>query len=514
MTLSTGSHLERERREKIERLRQAGLEPYPWQFAGRVPTSLVVDHCRALSPGASDETKAFRVAGRLTTIRSHGKTTFLDIEDRSGALQLFLRVDDLGEAAYEAQLSVIDPGDIVGADGVAMVSKRGEPSLRVRALSLLSKAIAPPPEKFHGLKDPEERLRRRYVDLLSSAESRRRFQARSEVERTIRNFLDEREFLGVETAVLLPVASGGTAAPFSTHSNYLDEEVQLRIALELPLKRLLVGGLERVYEIGACFRNEDLDSTHSPEFTMLELYWAYADYLDMLGLVEELLVGLARRMPELLPDLPTAREAPDLFRPPFERVDFVEELEKRSGISDLLSRDREQLRDLARAAGATVPDDSPAGVFLDKLFEHYVEPSLQRPTFVMDFPEATTPLAKRHRSRPGRVERFELFCRGYEIGNAYTELNDPDEQERRFREQLSSRVGETYAFDEDFVEALRYGMPPTAGFGGGIERIFMALSGVTSIKDTILFVTARSRPTRTGPASPGSEAGPEAPRPG
>jgi lysyl-tRNA synthetase, class II len=290
------------------------------------------------------------------------------------------------------------------------------------------------------------------------------------------------------------VASGAAAEPFVTRFDYLDEDVQLRISIELPLKRLLVGGLERVYELGRIFRNEDLDATHLPEFTMLEAYWAYTDYADMRRLMEAMYVRLARRIAELLPEVPAAAEAPALFQPPYAVIDFVEALEERSGIRGVLDKNRDELRELARATGATVPDQSPAGVFLDKLFEHYVEPSLTRPTFVTDHPLATTPLAKRHRSKPGRVERFELYCRGVELANAYSELNDPDDQARRFEEQLAAKGTEFYAMDRDFVEALQYGMPPASGVGFGIDRAFMALTGIPSIKETILFPPVRSRP--------------------
>jgi lysyl-tRNA synthetase, class II len=489
------SPLVQERRAKAARLRGSGREPFPWSFPGRVPTSEVVAAGRTMPPGEADPARRFRVAGRVRAIRGHGRSAFLDLDDLAGTLQLYARVDELGEEGLARLLQDIDPGDLVGADGVPIVTRRGEPSLRVSAIEILAKALNPPPEKYHGLQDPEERIRRRYVDLLASPESRARFRARSLVTRALRRHLDGLGFLEVETPTLVPVASGAAAQPFTTHSNYLDRELQLRIALELPLKRLLVGGLERVYEVGHVFRNEDLDSTHSPEFTMMELYWAYADYTDMRGLVEGLYAGLAKEVAELFPDLPAAREAPDRFRPPFAAIDFVEELERRSGISGLLEKSREELRALARAGGATVPDDSPSGKFLDKLFEHYVEPSLDRPTFVFDFPASTTPLAKRHRSRPGRVERFELFARGLELGNAYTELNDPDEQERRFAEQLSSRGEDHYAYDSDFVEALRYGMPPATGLGIGIDRMFMALTGTPSIKDVILFLPTRERST-------------------
>jgi len=494
------SHLRKERRAKADRLRSRGVEPYPWEFPGRVLTEVVAEACRALAPGASADDRPMRVAGRLMAVRTHGKTSFLDLEDGAGALQLLLRTDELGEARYHEWLADLDPGDLIGADGVPLVTRRGEPSLRVSALHLLAKAIAPPPEKYHGLKDPEERIRRRYVDLLSSSESRRRFTARSLLVREVRRFLDGEGFLEVETPVLTSVAGGAAARPFETRSNFLDQDLHLRIALELPLKRLLVGGLERVYEIGHVFRNEDMDTTHLFEFTMLELYWAYEDYGGMRDLAERLYSGLAQRLPSLLPDSPTAQEAPALFSRPFARVDYVEELERKSGLHDVLGRPIDELRRLARSVGATVPAESPPGVFVDKLFDHYVVPTLTRPTFVLDHPVSTTPLAKRHRSKPGRVERFELFCRGFELGNAYTELNDPDEQEARFLEQLSARGEEKYAYDADFVEALRYGMPPATGFGLGIDRMVMALTGYTSIKDVVLFVPARERSPPKGPA--------------
>ncbi|MCI4349922.1 MAG: lysine--tRNA ligase [Thermoplasmata archaeon] len=495
MAESDESHLIRERRAKVEQLRAAGVEPYPWSFPGRRATAEVVAACGGRTPGDESSPPEFTVAGRIRAIRSHGGTAFVDLDDLSGPLQLILRRNDLGDTLYDRSLAVLDPGDLVGARGGAIVSKRGEPSLLVGQVALLAKAIAPPPEKFHGLKDAETRLRQRYVDLLASDATRQRFVARSVLTREVRRFLEDRKFLEVETPTLIPTASGASAQPFVTHSNYLDAPLQLRIALELPLKRLLVGGLERVYEIGRCFRNEDLDATHAPEFTMLELYWAYADYTDMRELAEQLYSHLAQRAHALWPDLPGVAAAAEAFRPPFATVDFVRELERRSGISNLLDLDRAALARLAREAGATLPPDAGAGRFLDKLFEHFVEPTLVRPTFVLDHPVATTPLAKRHRSLPGRVERFEFFYRGLELGNAYTELNDPVEQEQRFVEQArgAGASEEAYAYDADFVEALRYGMPPAAGFGLGIDRLVMALLGVDSIKDVILFPQVRER---------------------
>jgi lysyl-tRNA synthetase class 2 len=460
---------------------------------GRVTSDHVRDACAKLGPGEENTDHPVRVAGRLKATRVHGRTAFSDLEDAAGSLQLLLRADTMGEPEFRGWLADLDPGDIVGAEGFPTVTKRGEPSLHVRSLTLLAKAISPPPEKYHGLQDVEERLRRRYLDLLSSAESRALFRTRTLLVREMRRYMDTAQFLEVETPVLLPVASGAAATPFVTRSRYLDAELQLRIAEELPLKRLLVGGFERVYELGRAFRNEDMDTTHSPEFTELEAYWAYADYHDMRRLTEGLFGHLAERVRALLPDSPGAQQGARDFTPPFSTVDFVDELERRSGISDIISKNIDELRSLARAAGSTVPDQSTAGTFLDKLFEHYVEPHLERLTFVVDHPASTTPLAKRHRSKPGRVERFEMFYNGFELGNAYSELNDPDEQERRFQEQLGHQGGDTYAYDADFVRALRHGMPPATGIGFGVDRLIMGLTGTTSIKDVILFPLVRPR---------------------
>ncbi|HTT25490.1 MAG TPA: amino acid--tRNA ligase-related protein, partial [Thermoplasmata archaeon] len=332
--------LVRERRTKAQRLRDRGVEPFPWDFPGRVGTSEVVRACAALAPGTSASEPRLRVAGRLKAVRTHGRSSFLDLEDLAGPLQLFVRVDELGEARYRELLADLDPGDLIGAEGTPTVTRRGEPSLAVVSVVLLAKALAPPPEKYHGLADPEAKIRDRHVDLLASAETRRRFQVRSLLVRELRAFLDGENFLEVETAVLAATASGAAASPFVTRSRYLDRELSLRIALELPLKRLLVGGLERVYEIGHVFRNEDMDRTHSPEFTMLEAYWAYADYGDMRRLVERLYQRLAHRAAELLPDVSAAQEAKALFQPPFATVDFLGELERLSGVPDLLGKDR------------------------------------------------------------------------------------------------------------------------------------------------------------------------------
>lgn len=491
------SRLEAERIAKVQKLRARGTEPYPWSFSGRVSTQRARQACANLLPG-SEDSQELAVAGRLRTIREHGKSAFADLEDGAGAIQLFLTGESMGDA-YARTLAELDPGDIVGARGVPAVTKRGEPSIKVRSVELLSKAIHPPPEKHAGVRDPELRLRQRYVELLSSPATRRRFEARSELVRELRRFFDSEGFLEAETAGLVAVAGGAAAAPFRTHSRYLDAELQLRISLELPLKRLLVGGFERVFELGHVYRNEDLDSIHSPEFTMLEAYWAYADYTDMRALIERLYDRLARYAAEHFPELPSASHAPELFRPPFAAVDFGEALAERMGAPGILELATGELARRARSVGATIPEDAPAGVSLDKLFEHYVAPTLVRPTFVLDHPQSTTPLAKRHRSKPGRVERFELYCRDVELANAYTELNDPLEQEARFRSQLGGRADEAYALDTDFVEALRYGMPPATGVGLGVDRAIMFLLGVESIKEILLFPQTRPN-RRAGPA--------------
>ncbi|HTP54643.1 MAG TPA: lysine--tRNA ligase [Thermoplasmata archaeon] len=491
--MGDGTPLEEERRAKVARIRASGREPYPWEFPGRVGSDAVRLACATLTPGGDPGVAVLRVAGRLRTIRQHGRTAFADLDDLAGSVQLLFRVDELGEECYRGWLSELDPGDILGAEGHPTLTRKGEPTLVANSLTLLAKAISPPPEKFHGLTDVEERLRRRYVDLLSSREVRERFRVRSLLVREIRRAFDDAGFLEVETPVLLRIASGAAAAPFVTRSKFLDAELQLRISIELPLKRLLVGGMERVYELGRSFRNEDLDTIHSPEFSELEAYWAYADYQDMRRFTEALFERLAKRTVELLPDNADAVRAAARFRPPFATLDFVEALEQASGIPGLASKSRDDLRDLARRAGSTVPENSSTGTFLDKLFEHYVEPTIDRITFVVDHPAVTTPLAKRHRTKPGRVERFEVFAPGFELANAYTELTDPDEQEQRFREQLGERGDDRYAFDLDYVEALRYGLPPTTGIGIGVDRLVMALLGLPSIKDALLFPLLRSK---------------------
>ena len=490
------SDLVQQRKRKLDEWVAAGHLRYPYSFAPRDLLSRVREASEPLSPTEVSKAQHFRVAGRLVLLRRVGKNTFAPMRDGSGELQVHFQSDHLGADVYDRLTSALDAGDIVGIDGFASRTKSGEPSLLVNSIELLAKALRPLPEKWHGLQDPEARLRQRYVDLLTSPRVLKGFEARSTIVSEMRRYLGSLGFLEVETPVLSRVASGGQAHPFVTHYRFLEEDFRMRVALELPLKRLLVGGFERVFEIGKVFRNEDLDAEHSPEFTMMELYWAYADYTDVRHLVEGLTQELARVVSRFLSPEDAAARMKD-FTPPYPTVDYVEALERESGISGIVGLPREHLIDLARKAGAKLPDAASHGAALDKLFGHYVESRLVQPTFVLDYPVETTPLAKRHRSKEGRVERFELFYKGFELGNAYSELNDPEDQEQRFRAQLpppgSEELEETYAYDADFVEALRYGMPPAGGLGMGVDRLVMAMLGLSSVKDVILFPPTRSK---------------------
>ena len=441
---------------------------------------------RHASLEAGGETDAaHRVAGRLAARRGHGRAAFIDLVDRSGRIQLHAREDVLGPDAFE-QLVSLDLGDLLGVDGTAFASRRGELSLRVDAHQLLAKSLANPPDKFHGLEDVETRYRRRELDLMASEEARELFILRSRVVSAVRRWLDERGFLEVETPVLQPLYGGALARPFTTHHQALDRELYLRIATELYLKRLLVGGLERVYELGKDFRNEGVSNKHNPEFTMLEWYEAYADYLAVADELEALVSFVAV-------EVGYAGEL-DLSRP-WRRVTLRDAILERTGVDVLAHRDRDAL--VAEAARHDVALD-PAETWprlVDELLSKHVEPALVEPTFVMDYPVELSPFAKAHRSEPGLVERFECFARGMEFANAFSELNDPDEQRRRFEEQGRQGAAgddEAQPYDEDFVRALEQGMPPTGGIGVGIDRLVMILAGRSTIREVVLFPAMRA----------------------
>jgi lysyl-tRNA synthetase, class II len=478
-----GDDLLAARRRKLESLRAAGVEPFPHEFDGVESIASVREAHAGLAAG--DETSdRHRVAGRLAARRGQGKMAFLDLVDRSGRIQLQARVDELGPEGME-RLVGLDLGDLIGVDGVAFVSRRGELTLRVEDFTLLAKSLRPPPEKHHGLTDVETRFRRRELDLIANEDARELFITRARVVSAVRRFLDAEGFIEVETPVLQPLYGGAAARPFTTHHNALDREFYLRIATELYLKRLIVGGLERVYELGKDFRNEGVDSTHNPEFTMLEWYEAYADYEDVAARCERLISYVAA-------DVGYSGEI-DLT-PPWRRERLPAAILERTGIDIVALDDRESLAAAMRQRGLHVPEDDTWPQLVDELLSKHVEPTLIKPTFLLDYPVSLSPFAKRHRSVPGLVERFEAYVDGLEIANAFTELNDPDEQRRRFEQQRAlAGAGDEEAqpYDEAFLEALEQGMPPTGGIGIGIDRLVMVLTGRRSIREVVLFPALR-----------------------
>ncbi len=473
-----------DRRDKLEQLRASGIEPFPHSYSGVVGSEAVRDAHDGLEDGEETDS-AYRVAGRLAARRGHGGAAFLDVVDRSGRIQVQAKRDLLGEQSFDA-LTSLDLGDLVGIDGTAFKSRRGELTLRATDWKLLAKSLLPPPDKFHGLEDVETRYRRRELDLIANEDARELFILRSRVIASIRRWLDGRGFLEVETPILQPLYGGALARPFTTHHNALDRELFLRIAPELYLKRLIVGGLERVYEIGKDFRNEGLSPKHNPEFTMLEWYEAYADYEDIAAELEELVAFVAA-------EVGYAGEID--FAKPWRRVTLRDAILEKTGIDVLASRDTAALVAAAQEKGIGLDPSETWPQLVDELLSKHVEPDLTDPTFVIDYPVELSPFAKAHRSKPGLVERFECFAGGMEFSNAFTELNDPDEQRARFEDQQRhSAAGDDEAqpYDEDFVRALEQGMPPTGGIGIGIDRLVMLLSGRKSIREVVLFPALRA----------------------
>ena len=469
-------------RAKLDRLVELGVSPYPYRWDRTHTAEAVKSDFDKLSADATP----LALAGRLMSRREHGKTQFGHIQDATGRIQLYLRRDTLGDEGFE-RLGLLDIGDIVGVRGEAFRTRTGEVTIMVREIIMLAKSLRPLPEKFHGLKDVELRYRRRYLDLIVNEDSRRVLLARTRIVGFIRRFLDARGFVEVETPTLQPLYGGAAAEPFRTRYNVLEQEMFLRISDELYLKRLVVGGLERVYELCKDFRNEGLDRTHNPEFTQVELYQAYADYTDMMALVEELFRALCLELHSTTKLVFQEQELD--FGRPWQRLRWTEALAAKLG-TDPLALSETMLRKVAAGHSIEVGPETGRVKLLDKLFEELVQNHLVEPTFVMDHPLITCPLAKPHREAPALVERFEPVCCGIELGNSFSELNDPLEQRRRFESQLE-RNDEFATLDEDFITALEHGMPPTGGLGLGVGRMAMLLTDSPAIRDVILFPQLR-----------------------
>ncbi|MDE0029056.1 MAG: lysine--tRNA ligase [Deltaproteobacteria bacterium] len=481
------------RRQKVAQLQAQGLPVYPNDFRPSHTAEDIRERHGDLDPdGLEALTEEFALAGRIRAHRPHGKAAFFELEDRSGRLQVYARKDKLGDEAY-ARVRAADVGDIVGVAGRLFRTRTNELTIEAREVRLLSKCIRPLPEKWHGLKDVETRYRQRYVDLMVNPEVREVFRHRSRIISLIRRFLEQRGFLEVETPMMQPMAGGAAAKPFVTHHNALDLDLYLRVAPELFLKRLLVGGLERVFELNRNFRNEGLSTRHNPEFTMVEFYQAYADYRDMMELTEELFVELAQAVRGSL-RIPWGEHEVNLGRP-WQRLSLVEGVARHAGVDESELGNAESLRKLAERHSLKVDPKLGRGKLLVELFEHLVEPGLIQPTFVTGYPLEVSPLARRNDANPAFVDRFELFIGGRELANAFSELNDPADQRRRFEEQAAARrAGDDTAceVDEDYVRALEYAMPPAAGEGIGIDRLVMLLTDSPSIRDVILFPLLRS----------------------
>jgi lysyl-tRNA synthetase class 2 len=477
---------------KLNELREKGVEPFPYCFER---THTIAEALEGFDKLAEAE-QSVSVAGRLYTRRDFGKTLFFDLHDESGKIQLYVRKDEVGEERF-ALLSLIDLGDFVGVEGPLFKTRSGEPTVNVKKFVLLSKSLAALPEKFHGVQDTELRYRKRHLDLLASDESRQVFRTRSKLINLIRRFFDERGFLEVETPMLQSLYGGAAAEPFRTHYRALDMDYYLRIATELYLKRLIVGGFEKVYEIGRNFRNEGLDRSHNPEFTGFESYEAYIDYHHVMDMVQELFRMLAQELTGSTTVTWMGKEFD--FSKPWERVEFVPALAAKIG-ADPLGLSEKDLRNICKAKNVEVSDDAPYGKMLDKLFSELIQDHLHGPAFVINHPKVISPLAKVHRDNPALTERFEPVIAGVEFGNAFSELNDPLEQRKRFEEQVA-RHEEFSVIDEDFLDTLEQGMPPTGGLGLGIDRMVMLFTDSASIRDVIIFPQLKPVPV-TPPATP------------
>ncbi|MDR4498456.1 MAG: lysine--tRNA ligase [Candidatus Scalindua sp.] len=466
--------------EKANKLKEKGVNPYGESFNHTVALKKVIDD---YSENREDE--KIRCAGRIATMRAHGKTAFFHIKDWSGKLQVYVKLDKIGEEKFEI-FRLLDLGDIIGVEGIVFKTRTGEITVFADDITVLSKALLPPPEKWHGLKDIETRYRQRYLDLLSNDRVMDVFLKRSSIISSIRNFLDDKRFIEVDTPMMQPIPGGAVARPFITHHNVLDMDLYLRIAPELYLKRLLVGGMERIYEINRNFRNEGISTRHNPEFTMIELYQAYSDYKGMMKLTESLITSLVKKLFDTF-EIPYGNGILDMT-PPWRKSSFSELLMEYASV-DLTNEDR--IRKKGLELGIKV-EGIHKDIIAQEIFEHTVEKELWNPTFVLDYPVTLCPLTKTCNNNPNLAQRFELYIATMEIANSYSELNEPLEQSKRLHEQVEG-VDTEGKIDEDFLESLKYGMPPAGGLGIGIDRLVMILTNSPSIRDVILFPLLRKQ---------------------
>ncbi len=470
---------EQDRIEKLEKLREAGIDPFGCKFEGAQGLAAVAD-------GYSDDKEGSdaRVAGRIMTMRPHGKTAFLDIRDWSGKIQVYIKKDKIGDEKFDI-FKLLDLGDIIGVDGKLFKTRTGEVTVFADDFKVLSKAISPPPEKWHGLKDVEMRYRQRYIDLFSNQEVMQTFLSRVKIIKWVREYLDSDGFVEVETPMMQPIPGGATAKPFITKHNTYDMELYLRIAPELYLKRLLVGGMERIYEMNRNFRNEGVSTRHNPEFTMIEIYQAYSDYVGMMELTETMVSGIVEKLYGKF-EIPFGDLTLDM-KPPWQRKKFADLVKEHAGVD---IGDKDGVVNKAKELGLKV-DGMGCDEIANEIFETVVEPELKSPTFVIDYPKSMCPLTKACDDNPDFAQRFELYIASMELANAYSELNEPLEQAKRFEEQAGGAEAGEGKVDNDFLTALKYGMPPAGGLGIGIDRLVMILTNTVSIRDVILFPLLR-----------------------
>ncbi len=477
------------RLEKLTKLKSQTKHPFKYTFSKTHKTTEIHENFNTLETGESDETTV-TLAGRLMAKRDHGKAFFGNLQDEFGIIQLYANANKLGEETFNDILSY-DVGDIIGIVGNPFKTKRGELTIKVTKIELLTKSLLPLPEKYHGLQNIELRYRHRYIDLISNPHIKETFKIRSKSISFIRNYLEKKEFMEVETPVLHNIYGGANAKPFNTFHNELEQNLYLRIALELHLKRLIVGGFEKVFEIGRVFRNEGISYKHNPEYTLLELYEAYTDYHDMMNLTEELLSALVFNIHNSYKIVYKDTEID--FTPPFKRIKLVEEIQNKCNID---CNNINELRNKAKELNLNVSNEATKGHLIMELYDSLIEPTLIQPTFIIDHPWETSPLAKKHRENDNLVERFELIINGMEIANAFSELNDPEDQFDRFQDQLKAKekgMEDSQVMDLDYIQALKQGLPPTGGLGIGIDRIVMLLTNSHSIRDVLLFPHMRDK---------------------